>query len=92
MSDERKRLSFDPTINAGHVLTVVAMLVTVAASYSLLDKRVGVLEEKAVTDRNISAETKSEQREALKELRSDVKDLQRSVNDIGRAVAAGAKR
>ena len=47
---EKKRLTFfDPTINAGHILTFISMVVAVMVSYSLLDKRVGVLEERSNT-------------------------------------------
>lgn len=82
-----KRLTFDPTINAGHILTFVAMVVGLMTSYSLLDKRIGVLEERSNSAVLQAKETVTEQKEALKEIKSDVKDLQRSVNEIGRAIA-----
>ncbi len=80
-------VKFDPTINLGHILTFASMVAAVMASYALLDKRVGVLEERSnaaivqATDRQI------EQKESLREIKSDIKDLQRSVNEISRAVA-----
>ena len=84
---ERKRLTFDPTINAGHILTFVAMAIGVMTSYSMLDKRIGVLEERSTTVISQAADRQAEQKESLKEIKSDVKDLQRSVNEIGRALA-----
>jgi hypothetical protein len=88
MAEEKSnRIRFDPTINAGHILTFVAMVVGVMTSYSLLDKRIGVLEEKASSAVTQSAERQLEQKEALKEIKSDVKDLQRSINEISRALA-----
>lgn len=88
VGDDRRRLTFDPTINAGHVLTFVGFLVTIGLSYSILDKRVGVLEEKALSASSQQTERQAEQKESLKEIKVDIKDLQRSVNEIGRALAS----
>jgi cell division protein FtsL len=86
MSDPSK-VKFDPTINLGHILTFVAMVIGVMSSYSLLDKRIGVLEERSTAALTQAAEKVSEQKESLKEIKSDVKDLQRSVNEISRTLA-----
>lgn len=86
---DRKRLNFDPTINAGHILTFIAMVVGVMTSYSLLDKRIGVLEEKASASLLQNTERQQEQKESLREIKSDIKDLQRSINEISRAVSQG---
>jgi hypothetical protein len=82
-----KRITFDPTINLGHVLTFAAMTVGVMSSYSLLDKRIGVLEERSNVAVIQAAEKVAEQKDSLKEIRNDVKDLQKSVNEISRAIA-----
>ena len=84
---EKKRLNFDPTINAGHILTFISMVVAVMVSYSLLDKRVGVLEERSRDAIIQAADKQAEQKESLREIKSDIKDLQRSVNEISQAVA-----
>ena len=84
---DRKRLNFDPTINAGHILTFIGMVVAVMVSYSLLDKRVGVLEKRSNAAIIQAADKQAEQKESLREIKSDIKDLQRSVNEISRAVA-----
>ena len=84
---DRKRLNFDPTINAGHILTFIGMVVAVMVSYSLMDKRVGVLEERSNAAIIQAADKQAEQKESLREIKSDIKDLQRSVNEISRAVA-----
>lgn len=82
-----KRINFDPTINLGHILTFAAMVVGVMSSYSLLDKRLGVLEERSNVAVIQAADKVAEQKESLKEIKADVKDLQRSVNEISRALA-----
>jgi cell division protein FtsL len=84
---DKKRLNFDPTINAGHILTFTSMVVAVMVSYSLLDKRVGVLEERSNAAIIQAAGKQAEQKESLREIKSDIKDLQRTVNEISRAVA-----
>ena len=87
MAEPQKKINFDPTINLGHILTFAAMVVGVMSSYSLLDKRIGVLEERSATALAQASDKATEQKDALKEIKSDVKDLQRSVNEISRALA-----
>jgi FtsZ-binding cell division protein ZapB len=86
-----RKVNFDPTINLGHLLTFAAMVVGVMSSYSLLDKRIGVLEERANSAVLQANDKATEQKEALREIRQDVKDLQRSVNEISRALAGRAR-
>jgi peptidoglycan hydrolase CwlO-like protein len=69
------------------LLTFIAMVIGVMSSYSLMDKRVGVLEERSNTAIAQAADKQAEQKESLREIKSDIKDLQRSVNEISRAVA-----
>ena len=80
-------VKFDPTINLGHVLTFASMVAAVMASYALLDKRVGLLEERSNAAIAQATDRQVEQKESLREIKSDIKDLQRSVNEISRAVA-----
>lgn len=84
-------VKFDPTINLGHILTFASMVAAVMAAYSLLDKRVGVLEERSNAAIVQATDRQTEQKESLREIKSDIKDLQRSVNEISRAVAGGKK-
>ena len=82
---------FDPSINLGHILTFVSMVGAVMATYSLLDKRVGVLEERSNAAIAQAADRQTEQKESLREIKTDIKDLQRSVNEISRALAGARK-
>ena len=81
-----KKLTFDPTINAGHILTFLAMVVGLMTSYSLLDKRIGVLEERSNTAIQQATERTTKQKDAIREIKSDIKDVQRLLNEISRAV------
>lgn len=87
-----KRPVFDPTINLGHVLTALAMLATGFATYSSLDKRVVVLEERAAAQVRQAEEQRQELRDATREMKSDIKEIQRSLNDLNRTLNAGARR
>lgn len=82
-------VKYDPTINLGHILTFVGFVATGAGAYSLLEKRVAILEEKAMQAVSISAEQRQEQKEAAREIKSDLKDIQRTVNELSRAAAKG---
>lgn len=84
-------VKFDPTINLGHVLTFAAMVASVMASYSLLDKRVGVLEERSNAAIAANADRQAQEREALREIKQDIKDLRRSVEDLGRSITGSKK-
>lgn len=88
MTEPPHKIKFDPTVNLGHILTFASMVAAVMASYSLLDKRIGVLEERSNTAIVQAADRQGEQKESLKEIKGDIKELQRSVNDISRAMAA----
>jgi hypothetical protein len=81
-------IKFDPTIKYGDLLTFGAMVVTVTISFSILDKRISVLEERSRADSVVAVSQQSEQKETLKEIRSDIRDLQKSVNEVSRAVAS----
>lgn len=77
-----KRLTFDPTINAGHVLTFIGLLLAGLAAWGLMDKRVTLLEQAAQYQRERDATQDGavalkfqEVREGLKEVKDAVKDL-----------------
>lgn len=65
------RLRFDPTINAGHVLTMLAIAAAGAAAYNSIDKRVALVEQAQINTAD-----------NVREIRHDVKDVQATVNDL----------
>ena len=44
---ERRRFRFEPTVNLGHILTTVGLIVSLFAWGSAIDKRLALVEEKA---------------------------------------------
>lgn len=81
----RKRLSFDPTINAGHVLTFVTLVVAGFGAWSMMDKRVTVLEEAKVYQR----ERDGSQDAAIKEKFDQIKE---SLAELKQEIRRGAAR
>lgn len=79
---ERRKLTFDPTINAGHLLTFVGFFLTLSVGWATLDKRVVVLEEarktQAQLDQHQDALHRASQdsvRESLSEIKQGIREL-----------------
>lgn len=86
--DRRQGFRFDKTISLTHLLTMVTMLVALMVQWSLMDKRVVVLEEarQAQRDRDTTQDTAS--REKFQEVRDALIDLRRSVEKVSDKVGA----
>ncbi len=69
---QRKGLTFAPTINAGHVLTFLAMAIAGFIARSTLDKRVVVLEEAKTYQAQRDASQDTSSTEKLTEIREAV--------------------
>lgn len=80
-------IKFDPTVNAGNLLQFGAALIAVAVAFSVLDRRISVLEERSGAALVAASDRQTEQKESLKEIKTDIKELQRSLNEVSRAVA-----
>lgn len=87
--DEIKKMKFDPTINAGHLLTFVGFLVTIFIGWTNLDKRVVVLEEtknaQALRDKHqdaIIAGHSAQIRESLNDIKAAIIRLDQKVEAI----------
>lgn len=84
--EHKKGISFDPTINLGHVLTFFSMLLACLAAYYTMDKRVTVLEERAVQIELKLRENNVAVKESLKEIKEDVKDMRNAVENVSSAI------
>lgn len=80
----RKRVTFDPTYNLGHVLTFAGFMITIMAGWQAMDKRLTVVEQRTVVIEQRSTEQEMRLKESLGELKSDVRDIKRSVDEIAR--------
>jgi hypothetical protein len=89
-SHHRRRVSFDPTINLGHMLTFVGFIVAIFVTFSAQEKRVAVVEQQSASLVERLRDQDVRFKEGLGELKSDIKDLQRSVNEVNRTLNAPA--
>jgi len=87
-SDDDHRIKFDRTINLGNVLTAISMIAAVMVSWSLMDKRVVVLEEARQAQRERDTVQDASNREKFQEVRETLIDLRRAVEKVADKVGA----
>jgi hypothetical protein len=79
---DRKRLTFDPTINAGHIISLLAFLVTLVIGWSTLDKRVVVLEEARKTQAQVDQHQDAMQRSNADSVRESLQEIKHGVREL----------
>lgn len=78
----RRKVSFDPTVNLGHLLTFVGFIATGAIGYFDLRERIAINEQRVI---GMSTEMKDERArtsEQLKELKADMREVRQGINDL----------
>ena len=75
-------MKFDPTINAGHLLTFAGFLITISVGWSTLDKRVVILEEqrKSQEVRDQAQDLRSS--EKFGEIRETMRDIKQTLDVV----------
>jgi hypothetical protein len=79
-----KRVSFDPTINLGHILTAITFLVAGFGVYNTLDNRLTKQEQALEGMAQQRVEQAADNKERLSEIKADIKDLARLIADLAR--------
>lgn len=79
---DRKRLTFDPTINAGHVLTFVGFILSMMVGWSVLDKRVVVLEEARKTQAQLDQHQDAIQRASQDSVRESLAEIKQGIREL----------
>lgn len=79
MGVDNKPFRFDNTINLGHLLTFVGFLVTIFAAWTMLDKRVVVLEESRKAELTIAAAREYRATEKFTEIKDTLNEIKRAV-------------
>lgn len=82
MADDRKRLTFDPTVNAGHIISLLAFLITLVVGWSTLDKRVVVLEEARKTQAQVDQHQDAMQRSNADSVRESLQEIKQGVREL----------
>lgn len=77
-----RKIVFDGTINAGHLLTFFSLIAALAIGWNTMDKRVAVLERDNEHQNRRDAAQDSAIREGIFEIKGMVKDVQRSVDAV----------
>lgn len=80
--ERQRRFHFDPTINAGHVLTMVSMLLVVVTAWASLDKRVVVLEEAKVYQRQRDENQDTVIKDKMSDIKETLRELKESIESL----------
>ena len=76
------KLKFDPTVNAGHMLTFAGFLLTIFIGWATLDKRVVVLEEQRRSQELRDQSQDNRSGEKFGEIREALGDIKRTVEKV----------
>ena len=82
------RIKFDRTINLGHVLTLIGLLGALVVGWNVMDKRVVVLEEARIAQRERDQAQDAVSRDKFQEVRDALIDLRRSIEKVSDKVGA----
>ena len=76
------KLKFDPTINAGHLLTFAGFIIAGFAGWTTLDKRVVVLEEQRKSQEVRDQSQDSRSSEKFGEIRETMRDIKQTLDVV----------
>lgn len=79
---QKKGLVFDPTINAGHMLTFGSMLVALFVAMNVVDKRLTVLEEARVYQREKDQSQDAQQLKAEEVMNRNLEKINNKLDDV----------
>lgn len=75
-------MKYDPTINAGHLLTFAGFLITISVGWSTLDKRVVILEEQRKSQEVLDKAQDSRSSEKFGEIRETMRDIKQTLDVV----------
>lgn len=82
LDEPKHKLRFDMTINLGHALTVISFLGVAVTQWNLMDKRVLVLEEFRLSQRERDIAQDLASKDKFQEVRDALTELRRSVEKV----------
>lgn len=74
-----KRITFDPTINAGHILTSVIFVSGLFVGWTALDKRVVALEENRKSQEQVDRHQDQMQGQNMVQIRESLTEIKQNV-------------
>lgn len=87
-AEERRKWHVDKTLNIGHLLTTVVIASSVFIYASGMDKRVAVLEEKAVSQSKVAEQAQANTKELASDVKVEIRLLRSEITSILREKAA----
>lgn len=85
---EQKGIRFDKTINLGHLLTIISFVIIAMMQWSIMDKRVVILEEFRVAQRERDVAQDIVSKDKFQEVRDALLDLRRGIEKVADKVGA----
>jgi hypothetical protein len=80
MPDPQKKIRFDGTVNLGHLLTVATFIGAGVVGWNAMDKRVTVLEEARLVQKQIDQRQDDDRADIKRTVREDMKEIIRKVD------------
>lgn len=82
LEGKARRITFDPTINAGHILTSVIFVSGLFVGWTALDKRVVALEEGRKAQEQVDRHQDQMQGNNMTQIRESLQEIKRSVEKM----------
>lgn len=82
MAEPHKKVTFDPTINLGHILTFLGFVVGIGVSWSTLDKRLTIMEESRKTQEQIDRSQDQVASQNMLQIRESLGDIKASLGKL----------
>lgn len=82
MAQPENKFRFDPTINLGHVLTIVSFVVIAMMQWNVMDKRIVILEEFRAAQRERDVAQDMVAKDKFQEVRDALLDLRRGIEKV----------
>jgi hypothetical protein len=80
MPEPQKKIRFDGTINLGHLITVATFLGAGVVGWNAMDKRVVILEEARLVQRQIDRRQDEDLTDYKRTSREDMRELMRKID------------
>ena len=81
-TEQRRGLRFDPTVNAGHLLTFAGFILAGFVGWTTLDKRVVVLEEQRKAQEIRDAGQDARSADKFTEIKDTMNEIKRGVDQV----------
>lgn len=79
---EPKKVTFDPTINLGHILTFLGFVIGIAVSWSTLDKRLTIVEENRKTQEQVDRAQDQVVSHQMIQIRESLSEIKNSIGKL----------